>query len=72
MPDTGPQIATRHHTHEEQLASVCRVWGRQGEALLDELDDCPKVRELRRFAADLRRAGGDQADAGPARLRLVR
>ena len=72
VQDPKPRIATRHHTHEEQLAAVCRVWGKQGEALLAELDDCPKAMELRRFAADLRQAGGDETGLrGSGRLRLV-
>lgn len=72
MSEAGPRVATRHHTHEEQIAVACRIWGRQGEALLDELDDCEKVMELRKFAADLRRAGGENpVPSAVGRLRLV-
>src|SRR5690242_8288984 len=60
MPDTQSRVATRHHLHEDQIAAICRVWGKLGEALLDELDECPKTIELRTFAAELRRAGGDE------------
>lgn len=68
-----PRIASRHHTHQEQVAAVMRVWGRQGEALLAELDECPETIRLKSFAADLRRAGGDETGLRElGRLRLVR
>lgn len=73
MPDVQPRIATRHHTHDEQIATVCRIWGKQGEALLVELDDCPRTAELKRFAAALRQAGEETPGVPEAqRLHLVR
>lgn len=57
MLDAEPQIATRHHTHAEQVRAACRVWAGCGEALIAELDPSPRTDALRALAADLRRAG---------------
>lgn len=63
-------IATQ--LHDDQVDTACRIWGSQGEVILAELDDCPRVRALRKLAADLREVGGEQPqEASEPTLRLV-
>lgn len=65
----GQQLASRHHTVDDQIHAVCRLLAHQIDGFLEELDECPATADLRMLADDLRVAGG--GISGSRVLRLV-
>lgn len=67
MPDAGPQIASRHHTHIDQAMACCRLIGAHIDSLADELDDENPAKPCLREQAEEYRLAGGGVPVGPLR-----